>query len=110
MVTYKCGGYASYTGHCGASDCETCYPGCSEQEHTLYTKTFTIEVFSKESLEGLNIQDIAKLEFEEDAYIHMKNLNSEKQEEWTGESATRHLQDKSDELQLGFDLDYILEE
>lgn len=30
---YRCGGYASYTGHCGATDCETCYPGgCSEDE------------------------------------------------------------------------------
>lgn len=25
--TYRCGGYASYTGHCGALDCETCHPG-----------------------------------------------------------------------------------
>ncbi len=25
--TYRCGGYGSYTGHCGALDCETCYPG-----------------------------------------------------------------------------------
>ena len=24
---YSCGGYASYTGHCGASDCSTCNPG-----------------------------------------------------------------------------------
>ena len=28
MPRYRCGGYASYTGHCGATDCETCYPGC----------------------------------------------------------------------------------
>ena len=24
---YRCGGYASSTGHCGAPDCGTCYPG-----------------------------------------------------------------------------------
>lgn len=24
---YACRGYASSTGHCGALDCETCYPG-----------------------------------------------------------------------------------
>ncbi len=24
---YSCAGYASYTGHCGATDCATCYPG-----------------------------------------------------------------------------------
>lgn len=28
-TVYRCGGYASSTGHCGATDCETCYPGCS---------------------------------------------------------------------------------
>ena len=25
--TYNCGGYANYSGHCGARDCSTCYPG-----------------------------------------------------------------------------------
>jgi predicted nucleic acid-binding Zn-ribbon protein len=25
--TYRCGGYGSYNGHCGALDCETCHPG-----------------------------------------------------------------------------------
>jgi len=30
---YRCGGYSSYSGHCGATDCETCYPGgCEEPE------------------------------------------------------------------------------
>jgi hypothetical protein len=29
---YRCGGYGSYYGHCGATDCETCYPGCSDRE------------------------------------------------------------------------------
>ena len=24
---YRCGGYGSYFGHCGAEDCETCHPG-----------------------------------------------------------------------------------
>ena len=110
MAIYKCGGYASYTGHCGASDCETCYPGCNRQEHTLYTKTFTIEVLSKESLENVSIQEIAALEYEEDAYIHVKNASSEKQDKWTGESAVQHLQDKVEEFQLNFNLDYILEE
>ena len=26
---YRCGGYASPTGHCGAIDCDRCHPGCS---------------------------------------------------------------------------------
>jgi hypothetical protein len=26
-----CGGYASYNGHCGATDCSTCYPGSWDQ-------------------------------------------------------------------------------
>lgn len=30
--TYRCGGYAAYSGHCGATDCETCYPGCSSYD------------------------------------------------------------------------------
>ena len=76
MVTYKCGGYASYTGHCGASDCETCYPGCSKREHTLYTKTFTIEVLSRENLKDISVQEIAALEYEENAYVHIKNTCS----------------------------------
>lgn len=25
--TYRCGGYSSHSGHCGATDCETCHPG-----------------------------------------------------------------------------------
>lgn len=25
--SYSCGGYSSWTGHCGAEDCETCHPG-----------------------------------------------------------------------------------
>lgn len=29
---YRCGGYGSYYGHCGATDCETCYPGGSDRE------------------------------------------------------------------------------
>ncbi len=29
---YSCGGYASYTGHCGATDCATCYPGSWDQD------------------------------------------------------------------------------
>jgi hypothetical protein len=29
--TYRCGGYGSYTGHCGAGDCETCHPGGAAQ-------------------------------------------------------------------------------
>ncbi len=34
--TYKCGGYASSTGHCGATDCETCYgPGAGREESEL---------------------------------------------------------------------------
>lgn len=110
MVTYKCGGYASYTGHCGASDCETCYPGCSKREHTLYTKTFTIEVLSRENLKDISVQEIAALEYEENAYVHIKNTCSEKQDKWTGEFATKHLQDKVEEFQLSFNLDYILEE
>ena len=28
-MKYRCGGFSSYTGHCGATDCEDCYPGCS---------------------------------------------------------------------------------
>ena len=24
---YRCGGYASSTGHCGALDCDRCHPG-----------------------------------------------------------------------------------
>ena len=24
---YRCGGYSSRSGHCGADDCETCHPG-----------------------------------------------------------------------------------
>lgn len=31
--TYRCGGWASYYGPCGATDCESCYPGgCAEDE------------------------------------------------------------------------------
>ncbi len=29
---YRCGGYASYNGHCGATDCDTCYPGGRDEE------------------------------------------------------------------------------
>jgi len=29
--TYRCGGYSSYDGHCGATDCETCHPGGARQ-------------------------------------------------------------------------------
>lgn len=29
---YGCGGYASATGHCGATDCPTCYPGSWDQD------------------------------------------------------------------------------
>lgn len=29
---YSCGGYASATGHCGATDCETCYPHGEDEE------------------------------------------------------------------------------
>lgn len=29
--TYRCGGYSSYSGHCGAGDCETCHPGGARQ-------------------------------------------------------------------------------
>ena len=32
---YRCGGYASRSGHCGATDCETCYPGCSTRVEEL---------------------------------------------------------------------------
>ena len=32
----QCGGYASVTGHCGALDCETCYPG---HEDSTYEET-----------------------------------------------------------------------
>lgn len=32
-TVYRCGGYAS--GHCGATDCETCYPGCSRRGSEL---------------------------------------------------------------------------
>jgi hypothetical protein len=31
-TVYRCGGYASYTGHCGGYDCETCHPGNREGE------------------------------------------------------------------------------
>lgn len=31
-TVYRCGGYASYSGHCGGTDCETCYPGCSSED------------------------------------------------------------------------------
>jgi hypothetical protein len=31
-TTYRCGGYSSYTGHCGAGDCETCHPGGAAAE------------------------------------------------------------------------------
>lgn len=31
-TVYRCGGYGSYDGHCGASDCETCYPGCGDRD------------------------------------------------------------------------------
>tara|TARA_R110000824_G_scaffold83616_1_gene209237 strand:- start:428 stop:820 length:393 start_codon:yes stop_codon:yes gene_type:complete len=30
--THRCGGYGSYGGHCGGSDCETCHPGCGSAE------------------------------------------------------------------------------
>ncbi len=47
---YKCGGWANYSGPCGASDCASCYPSTwhldedeepDEAEHTgtLYTPT-----------------------------------------------------------------------
>ena len=40
MKAYNCGGYSNYTGHCGATDCEDCYPGCSlpcdDCEHPRY--------------------------------------------------------------------------
>jgi hypothetical protein len=29
---YRCGGYASSSGHCGATDCDTCYPGGGQDE------------------------------------------------------------------------------
>jgi len=44
---YSCGGYASYTGHCGAYDCSTCYPGGGydeeepEEQEALTSKTVT---------------------------------------------------------------------
>ena len=28
MPRYRCGGWASFDGPCGATDCEDCYPGC----------------------------------------------------------------------------------
>lgn len=29
---YNCGGFASYYGPCGATDCESCYPGGSDED------------------------------------------------------------------------------
>ncbi len=31
-VDYRCGGYASHTGHCGALDCSRCHPGGMREE------------------------------------------------------------------------------
>jgi hypothetical protein len=39
---YRCGGYASYDGHCGATDCDTCYPGgCDEEDEDRVEETTT---------------------------------------------------------------------
>lgn len=32
MKTYRCAGYASYHGPCGAYDCDSCYPGGGEDQ------------------------------------------------------------------------------
>lgn len=29
-----CGGYANISGHCGATDCPTCYPATWDQDET----------------------------------------------------------------------------
>ena len=37
---YRCGGYASSSGHCGATDCDTCYPGSwSDEEEESQPET-----------------------------------------------------------------------
>ena len=29
---YRCGGWGDYHGPCGAEDCESCHPGCNDEE------------------------------------------------------------------------------
>lgn len=42
-MAYRCGGYASDYGHCGANDCLTCYPGgCSEDDEDREETSETI--------------------------------------------------------------------
>lgn len=38
---YRCGGWASYYGHCGATDCDTCYPGGCEKDEDRVEETST---------------------------------------------------------------------
>lgn len=98
--TYRCGGYSSYDGHCGALDCETCHPGGARQ---MAIDEATEELRGKlESLE-------AKLtEIEE----QMCDLD-EDSEEWLAlnaehESVEREIDEVSSEIasiENGFDGD-----
>ena len=50
---YRCGGYASYTGHCGATDCDTCYPGgCGDDEQEVQETTTSKVVTARKARPG----------------------------------------------------------
>lgn len=98
--TYRCGGYSSYSGHCGASDCETCHPGGARAEAV------------EEATEELR----AKLEDLEAKLAEIENKMcdlDEESEEWAAlnvehESVEREIDEVSSEIasiENGFDGD-----
>jgi hypothetical protein len=68
--TYRCGGYASYYGHCGALDCETCHPG-GAREMALDEETEELRA-ERELIEA----DMSSIEAKMDA------LSDENEEEY----------------------------
>jgi len=103
-----CRGYAEYYGHCGATDCETCYPGCNTPQPVLYTKTIKIEVLSSHPIGNSSLYDLVKLESNDEAYIHFEN--SSKELEYMRSEAEYHLDDLQEDWELNFDLKFLIEE
>ena len=56
---YRCGGYNDYRGHCGATDCETCYPGGYKEEKKSLVPFYEKEI---DKLEIIRKQQLLLME------------------------------------------------
>ena len=105
--SYRCGGWSSYYGPCGALDCESCYPGCNNEPTALYETKLVLRIFSNEECINLSLENIFKLESEDNAYIHIVKKESV-DSEYKEAEAEDILIDAADELNLNIDLTYLM--